>query len=81
MAVPPQKLVVGLANGWAGGFHPKSVLIMPEEVGEAWRALGPGAQFRGAAFWCIAEEGAVPPQQSQPLWMAKGLNGVFHTRA
>ena len=80
VAVPPEKLIVGLANGWAGGFHPKSVLIMPEEVGAAWAALGAGSQFRGAAFWCIASEGEVPPAQSAPLWMAAGLNAVFHTR-
>ena len=77
VAVPPAKLLVGLANGWAGGEHPKSLLIMPEEVGAAWRA---GAPFAGAAFWCIAEEGAVPSGQSAPLWMAQGLNGVFGTR-
>jgi len=80
VAVPPEKLIVGLANGWAGGFHPKSLLIMPEEVGAAWAALGKDAQFRGAAFWCIASEGAVPPEQSRPLYLARGLNDVFHTR-
>ena len=81
VALAPSQLVVGLANGWAGGGGaPKSVLIMPEEVGVAYAALG-GARFRGAAFWCIADEGTVPGMQSQPLFLAEGLNGVFHTRA
>ena len=78
--LPPSTLVVGLSNGWAGGAGaPKSLLIMPEEVGVAWAALG-AERFRGAAFWCIAEEGATPPAQSQPLFLAAGLNAFMGTR-
>ena len=84
VAVQPPQLIVGLANGWAGGFHPKSLLIMPEEVGAAFAALEGGGGVgrpRGCAFWDIADEGAVPQGQSQPLFLAAGLNAVLGTRA
>ena len=81
VALPLPQLVVGLANGWAGGFHAKSVLIMPEELGVAYRELaGAGGSFRGAAFWCIAEEGTVPAAQGSPLFLAAGLNAELHVR-
>lgn len=76
VSVDPSRLLIGLANGWAGGYHPKSLLIMPEEVGAAY-AVRP---FRGAAFWCIASEGAIPPLQSEKLFLAAGLNSILKTR-
>ena len=82
VALAPAQLLVGLANGWAGGFHPKSLLIMPEEVGAAFGALaasGVGAP-RGAVYWCVEEEGVVPAAQSEPLFLAAGLNAVLHAR-
>jgi hypothetical protein len=78
VTLPLANLVVGLANGWAGGAgsNVKSLLIMPEEVGVAWAEQ----RFRGAAFWCIAAEGNVPPAQTAPLYLASGLNAFFHAR-
>ena len=81
VVLPPAQLVIGLANGWAGGAGaPKALLIMPEEVGAAWAALGPAARPRGAAFWCIQSEGAVPPAQGAPLFLAAGLNAFMGIR-
>ena len=78
--LPPAQLVIGLANGWAGGAGaPKALLIMPEEVGAAWAALGP-ARPRGAAYWNILSEGTVPPAQSLPLYLAAGLNAFMGIR-
>ena len=77
--VLPSQLVVGLANGWAGGT--KTVLMMPAAVGAAYTALqSRGTPFRGCVFWTIAEEGRVPVGQTEPLYMAQGLNAFLHTR-
>jgi len=83
VSLAPTQLVVGLANGWAGGGGvPKSVLIMPQEVGVAWAALGETAEgFRGATFWCLASEGTVPGGQSAPLYLASGLEQFLRTRS
>lgn len=88
VTLPPPQLVIGLANGWAGGAGgggPRAVLIMPEEVGVAYNSLlaagGETATFRGATYWCISEEGDIPPAQSTPLYLAAGLNEFLHTRA
>ncbi len=77
--VPASSLILGLANGWAGG--PKCVLMMPDDLAAAWRALGElGCTPRGAMFWAISEEGIVPINQTAPLFFARGLNGFLHTR-
>lgn len=77
--VPASTLILGLANGWAG--VPKSVLMMPGDLGEAWAALaGVGCVPRGAMFWDIDDEGATPVNQSEPLFLARGLNAFLHTR-
>ncbi len=79
--LPPSQLVIGLANGWAGGAGvPRALLIMPQEVGVAWAALGAGGRPRGAAFWTIGSEGAVPAGQGSPLFLAAGLNASLATR-
>jgi hypothetical protein len=81
VALPPSQLVIGLANGWAGGAGaPRALLIMPEEVGVAWAALGPQGRPRGAVFWDISSEGAVPSGQSSPLYLAAGLNAFMGIR-
>ena len=77
--VPPQQLVIGLANGWAGST--KTILMMPADVGAAYAALqARGLAPRGFVYWTITEEGAVPPGQTEPLFMAAGLNAFLHTR-
>ena len=78
--VAPSQLVIGLANGWAG--NEKSVLLMPADVGTAWAALAAqGMAPRGAVFWTVTAEGATPPGQKAPLFMAAGLNAFLHTRS
>jgi hypothetical protein len=73
------QVVLGLANGWAGG--PKSILIMPADVGAAFVNLAAvGLAPRGTVFWTLTAEGAVPPGQTQPLWMGAQLNTFLHTR-
>jgi len=78
--VPQKNLLVGFANGWAGGSD-KNVLIMPEDVGRAHAALdAQGLAPRGYFFWSISQEGSVPPGQQTPLYFAAGLNDFMQTR-
>ncbi len=69
------KLVVGLANGWAAPPpDSKFLLIWPEDVGTAYRALREkGADPRGFMFWTIKEEGATVPGTDRELWFAREL--------
>lgn len=79
VSVLPSQLVIGLANAWAG--NPKSLLIMPDQVGQAWTTLKAQGQLpRGTVFWTILNEGDVPYNQSEPLWYAAGINSFMHTR-
>ena len=80
VAVPAAQLLIGLGNGWAGGA--KSLLVMPAVVGEAWASLSAkGVTPRGVGWWCVEEEGAIPPGQTQPLFFAQGLNSFLKGRA
>ena len=87
VSVPPSRLVIGLANGWAGGdssINPtKFLLIYPDQVGDSYRALeATGLAPRGYAFWVISEEGnASVARPNVPVWMAAGLNQFLHTRS
>lgn len=75
----PSQLVIGLANAWAG--NAKSLLIMPEDVGIAYRYLNATGQApRGFVFWTICNEGDTPANQTQPLYMAAEINDFLHTR-
>jgi hypothetical protein len=69
--VPREKLVIGLANGWAGDG--KFLFVPPEEIAPAFDGLA-GETPRGAAFWCIQEEG------KNNVWMAAGLNSFLKIR-
>jgi len=85
VSLPSPQLIIGLANGWAGGTGgggPKSLLIMPQEVAVAFTSLETSGfpLPRGVAFWCISEEGRVPLGQGTPLFMASALNSFLHTR-
>ena len=77
--VPAGRLVLGLANGWAGGPSPKSVLIMPSDVAGAWSILGENAP-RGIGFWDMPDEGRIPAAQNTSLYMARDLNAFLKTR-
>jgi chitinase len=78
--IPPQRLVVGLANGWAGDG--KFLLIYPDEVAMAYSQLASmSLQPRGFGFWDIADEGKESQQQpGVPVWLASGLNEFMHIR-
>ena len=73
------RLVVGLANGWA---DPKNtILFMPTDVGNAYEKLVQRNQApRGFVFWDIPNEGNVPKGQTDPLYMAQGINQFLHIR-
>ena len=80
VSVPPERLVIGLANGWAGDG--KFLLIFPEEIGEAYHAMmKSGITPRGFAFWNILDEGKESIKHAgRPVWMAKGLNDFLKIR-
>lgn len=81
ISVPPSRLVVGLANGWAGDG--KFLLVYPHQVQEAFEELGHQGQLqpRGFAFWNILDEGkASPMRPNEPVWLAKGLNRFMSVR-
>jgi hypothetical protein len=74
------QLVVGLANGWAEPPpDSKFLLIWPEDVGAAYRALREkGAEPRGFMFWNIQDEGMVVPGTERELWMTRELDEQLH---
>ena len=79
VSVPPPRLVVGLANGWAPGE--KSLLILPEQLREGQAELDrQGLALRGYAFWDIADEGRTMPD-GQPLFLASELGKMLDTRS
>jgi len=85
VSVKQSKLVIGLGNGWCSNQpmsnHGGSLLIMPEEAGEAFKALkSVGLEPRGFGFWSIHEEGFIPAGQTEPLYMAEGLNEFLQVR-
>ncbi len=79
VSLPYDRLVIGLANGWAGS--PQAVLVMPQDVGVAHERLAKeGRAPRGYVFWNIGSEGVVPANGTQPLYMAAEINTFLHTR-
>jgi len=79
VSVPASRLMLGLANGWAGGPTPKSVLIMPSDVKGAWALLGDSVPL-GIGFWDMPDEGRIPTGQNVSLYMARDLNSFMNTR-
>ena len=75
--VPPTRLIIGLANGWAPGDM--SLLIKPDELraGHA-ELLRQGIDMRGYGWWDIKEEGL--PVDGEPLYMAQVLGDIMRTR-
>ena len=58
VVVEPSRLVVGLANAWAGTLagpgKGKAVLFWPDELETAWSALAKTKlQPRGFMYWCV----------------------------
>jgi len=56
--VPSSRLVIGLANGWAGDG--KFLFLSAQEVADAHEAMG--GKVRGYAFWNILDEGRSLPR-------------------
>ena len=57
LAIPPERLAFGFANGWADGE--KFLRADPADVAAAFRALAEDhLEPRGVMFWVIDEEGA-----------------------
>ena len=57
LAIPPERLAFGFANGWADGE--KFLRADPADVAAAFRALAAeDLEPRGVMFWVIDEEGA-----------------------
>lgn len=72
IVIPPHKLVIGLANGWAD--DQKSLFITPQELESAYRQLEEYSKPRGIMFWTIDLEG------NYGINMAEGLNQFLHIR-
>lgn len=74
--VPREKLVIGIANGWASAYPPvdKFVLVMPDEIRNWW-----DSRIAGTMFWTIAEEGK--EVGGEKLFMAKELAAILHGKA
>lgn len=68
------QLVVGLANGWAAPPPNKFLLLWPEDIGSAYRALRERSdEPRGFMFWNIADEGEVVLGTERELWLTREL--------
>lgn len=80
VSIRPERLVIGLANGWAGDG--KFLLIYPAQVAAAYRQLqAERLTPRGFAFWNILDEGKASPQRpAEPVFLAHGLNTFMHIR-
>jgi hypothetical protein len=63
IAVPPARLVIGLANAWAEPDGPpphKALFVRPGALAPGWAELAAeGAAPRGAGFWSAVHEGDV----------------------
>ena len=81
MRIDKTRIVIGLANGWAGDG--KFFLAYPEEVEMAYTSLlATDEEPRGFAFWNILDEGRSSPRRPhQPVWMATGLNKFLNIRS
>ena len=73
--LPLNKIVIGLANGWADGE--KAVIISSDDCRSAYEMMveGLGGGVRGFMFWDIADEGL------NDVFLAKGLNEILEIRS
>jgi len=82
VAVPPERLVFGFANGWADGA--KFVRVDPKDIALAFARLGDRAP-RGTMFWVLDEEGEHDDPfatddddvSAEPYFFAKDLSDAF----
>lgn len=79
VSIEPRRIVIGLANGWAGDG--KFLLIYPEDLKKAYFYMKENdIIIRGFAFWNILDEGKVSVQNKEygPLWLARELNSIIN---
>ncbi len=79
IAIEPHRIVIGLANGWAGDG--KFLLIYPNDLQKAYNFMKENnINIRGFAFWNILDEGKISVQNKEygPLWLAKELNSIMN---
>jgi chitinase len=81
VSLPLNKLVIGLANGWAldNGNTEKVLYISPEQVQNAFVRLQESNSGdlspRGFMFWTIEERG------TNGVYLAKGLGQFLHDKS
>jgi hypothetical protein len=68
-----EKIVIGLANGWAKGSD-RAVFIETDELKKAWKVLKEEKGFVGFGFWTIGEEGR------DGFWLVDELNAFMGIR-
>eukprot|EP01039_Chlorochromonas_danica_P003052 gene3052-3331_t len=78
--IAPERLVIGLANGWAGDG--KFLLLSTDQIESVYQHLiKKNMSIRGFAFWNILDEGQTSKQfPNQPVFMARGLNRFLNIR-
>lgn len=77
--IPPARLVIGLANGWAD--NTKFLLLDSTEVGLAYQYLNEiGLAPKGFGFWNIFDEGRTTVREEE-LWLAKDLDNILRIRS
>ncbi|GAB5371468.1 hypothetical protein AAMO2058_001582400 [Amorphochlora amoebiformis] len=77
ISVPPERLVIGLANGWANSDNDKGkfVFIEPESVEQVFTECDKSApRPRGFGYWTIGEEG------TNGVYLARSLNKFMKIR-
>ena len=77
--IPEDKIVIGLANGWAVG---KFLFVDEKNLVEGYNyLLKQNKDVRGFMFWDIADEGKIPQSnntcENKPFYMAKILNSMI----
>ena len=77
--IPLNKIVIGLANGWAGE---RFLFVDEKNIVEGWNFLKEkNKEVRGIMFWDIADEGKIPNDENTcdktPFYMAKVLNSIL----
>lgn len=76
--LPPTRLVIGLANGWANSS--RVLLLNSSEVSLGYRYLNEmGLAPRGFGFWNIYEEGR-NISSGEAMWLAKDMDKILHIR-
>lgn len=75
IAVPREKIVVGLANAWA---TKQFLFVKEEDIIDGYEELKKGQkECKGFMFWDIADEGKVHEGEEKSFYMAKVLNKIF----